>query len=95
MKTVSIQRVKARHPEWFSEGAMSFFNSTIHTDAFRAGVALLFVSSERSNYLSPAQFSIRQEKDGRITTIGAGFQGYKSLEEAMDAVKTIAHSAGA
>lgn len=85
---VSMLTVMEKHNgNWFTEGAMSFFDSVIEPYAYSVGDSFFFVSSERCRP-NKRRWSIRKQHEGMIRTHG-DFQAYASLKAANKALNAV------
>jgi hypothetical protein len=84
IKKMTISEMKAAHKEigyhWFSEDAMSFFNTIIETQPNKANI---FITSERMEKWQPKMYTLRwfNPETKHIDTLGE-FRQHSSLEEA-------------
>lgn len=85
----TIAEVKAQNAAsggcWFDRGSMRFFGTRIHGGIYKGRY---FITSEQPPH-GPRMYSVREAKpDGDIDTVGE-FCGYRSLESAREAVKSL------
>jgi hypothetical protein len=81
---LTIAEMKKRDFEygqyWFSEGAMSFFNTKIESEPSEKG---FFITSEYMDEPNKKRYSIRffDQETSKVETIG-DFRAYETLKEA-------------
>ena len=71
---------------FFDEDTMRFFNSRIETDLLNDK---FFVTSEQGPHVARAFTVRRVNDDGTIGSIGAGFMGYVTRDEAIQAIQWV------
>lgn len=87
MKNLTITEMKARNEEagnnWFSKGAMRFFNTIIEA---KPNVKDIFITSDRMETSMPKRYTLRRfdRETNTVETISE-FQEFASLDAARNA----------
>jgi hypothetical protein len=78
--------MKELNPNWFSEGAMNFFNTVIETQPNKVNI---FITSDRMELDMEKLYTLRwfNHETNQVDTLG-NFQEFKTLEDAKRFRKT-------
>ncbi len=95
MRKWTIAEIKALNTanelNFFSRGAMRFFNTRIVSTAYNGEGGTFFITSEHNRPTDAPKFTIRKfhPETGEIKTFGE-FRGFRYIEDARDAARAAA-----